>query len=331
MKTRVISAIVFACIFIPAIIFGGVYFLIVTTFCTVVATYELLNCFGKENEFCNKLKFVIPAFSAILAILFYMQGKYANAYTLLIDNGSLVLHQNLEVNANMFWIFSISILLAYILFVIIILITCTLNKSATMKDSEGAITALTYGGLLFCAAFSLEYVKPIVTNGEGINILNFIFKYVNGKIFLFVYGVIAMSDIFALLVGRKFGKNKLSPEISPNKTIEGAVGGFIISSMLGVLFAYLLDILPMDKESSVGFIIICLVASLLISALISILEQIGDLVASKFKRQYGIKDYGNIMPGHGGIMDRFDSTVLVGASLYFVIFLFKIISIGVLG
>ena len=330
MKARIISATVFALIFIPAIMIGGIFFLVVASFGTFMATYELLNVFGKENAFCNKLKFLVPFFSVALAIIFYLQGVYSSCYEITLQNYKLVLLSNLDINASLYVIYNLLILPIYILFVCVILIICTVSKEASAKDAHCAITALTYGGLLFSSAFALEYVNPIIViEGESINILNFIFKHINGKLFLFVYGVIAMSDVFALLVGRRFGKRQLAPTISPKKSVEGALGGLIISSFLGVLFAYLLDILPITKDTKPGFIILCFAIIFFISALISILEQVGDLVASKFKRQYDVKDYGNIMPGHGGIMDRFDSTIIVGAMMYASFFIFKIIFIGV--
>lgn len=116
------------------------------------------------------------------------------------------------------------------------------------------------------------------------------------------------SDTGAYFVGRAFGKHKMSPVISPHKTVEGAVGGVVICTvcllLVGVLYqntAYLFG-----DSVQINYLNILLTAP--ICSVISIL---GDLSASVIKRQYGVKDYGNIMPGHGGVMDRFDSVLMV--------------------
>lgn len=126
---------------------------------------------------------------------------------------------------------------------------------------------------------------------------------------LFVLFVIWATDTGAYFSGRFFGKRKLWPIISPNKTIEGAVGGLIIAIVVAVIFQM---IYPFDY--SFGYMIFT-------SAVISIIGQIGDLVASAIKRTYAIKDSGNILPGHGGILDRLDSLIFVIPILYIINFI----------
>ncbi|MFJ5761826.1 phosphatidate cytidylyltransferase [Neobacillus sp. NPDC093182] len=113
------------------------------------------------------------------------------------------------------------------------------------------------------------------------------------------------TDSGAYFVGKATGKNKLWPEISPNKTVEGSVGGVVCALIVAVLFSLLTDINAN------------LVALLAITAVLSIFGQIGDLVQSAFKRHFGVKDSGNILPGHGGILDRFDSLLFVLPLLHF--------------
>jgi phosphatidate cytidylyltransferase len=112
----------------------------------------------------------------------------------------------------------------------------------------------------------------------------------------------------AYFSGFLFGKNKLCPKISPKKTIEGAVGGTIGSIVLSGIFGYF--VMP-------EMLVHCLVIGLLGS----IVAQFGDLTASIFKRKMGIKDYGNLIPGHGGILDRFDSVLFTGPIIYYYIVL----------
>lgn len=112
------------------------------------------------------------------------------------------------------------------------------------------------------------------------------------------------SDIFAYFVGCAIGKHKMCPNISPKKTYEGAVGGVIGSTVLCGIFGYVVY-----PELLVHCIIIGLVGSFFAMS--------GDLVASAFKRKMGIKDYGNLIPGHGGILDRFDSVLFVAPFVYY--------------
>jgi len=126
---------------------------------------------------------------------------------------------------------------------------------------------------------------------------------------LFIFFVVWATDSGAYFVGRSLGRNKLWPVISPNKTIEGAVGGILSACMIAIIFQL---IHPFDYS----FITI-----LGISLLISVAGQMGDLVESAFKRHYNVKDSGNIMPGHGGILDRLDSLLFVVPLLHLIYFI----------
>lgn len=126
---------------------------------------------------------------------------------------------------------------------------------------------------------------------------------------LFVLFVIWATDSGAYFIGRSFGKRKLWPSISPNKTVEGAIGGIAIALVTGIVF-HLIE--PFSYS---------LVSIGLIAIGISIVGQIGDLVASAFKRHFDVKDSGTIFPGHGGILDRFDSLLFVLPFLYVIHFI----------
>lgn len=112
-----------------------------------------------------------------------------------------------------------------------------------------------------------------------------------------------ISDVFAYLCGRFFGKHRLIPEISPKKTVEGMVGGIVFSALFSLVYGAVL-ILFIDKIQSVSFLGLALAG-----AVVSAVSQIGDLIMSYIKRKYGVKDYGSCLPGHGGILDRFDSVL----------------------
>ena len=127
--------------------------------------------------------------------------------------------------------------------------------------------------------------------------------------FLAAYG----SDTCALFAGMFFGKHKLAPEISPKKTVEGAIGGFLGGIIFCVLYGVVVQT-TMDR--SVSF-----VALAIYGALGSVVGQMGDLSFSYIKRQYKIKDYGNLLPGHGGVLDRFDSVLFAAPLMETLIFL----------
>lgn len=119
-----------------------------------------------------------------------------------------------------------------------------------------------------------------------------------------------ISDTCAYCVGMLIGKHKLAPILSPKKSIEGAVGGIIGSAIVGALFGYFLV-----EQVITGTQVTWIFA--LIGAIGSVVSQIGDLAASAIKRNYDIKDYGKLIPGHGGIMDRFDSVLVTAPMIYF--------------
>jgi phosphatidate cytidylyltransferase len=119
------------------------------------------------------------------------------------------------------------------------------------------------------------------------------------------------SDVCAYFIGMSIGRHKLCPKISPKKTIEGAIGGVIGSILVcGIFGFYFAD----------QYFFHCLA----IGAIGAVISQCGDLTASIFKRKMGIKDYGNLIPGHGGILDRFDSVLFTAPTIYYYIQLFII-------
>lgn len=119
---------------------------------------------------------------------------------------------------------------------------------------------------------------------------------------IFALIIIWGTDIFAYLIGRSFGHHKLIPKISPNKTIEGSIGGTVVAVILATIFVIVTDFVPSGWNLSMMIIL---------SIILSVAGQFGDLIESSLKRHYRIKDSGNILPGHGGILDRFDSLLFV--------------------
>ncbi len=133
-----------------------------------------------------------------------------------------------------------------------------------------------------------------------------------GSIYIWIVFITAWgTDTFAYFVGVNFGKRKLCPSLSPKKSVEGFIGGILGSLVLNLVFSYYFKL---DNLWGIA----------LLSIICSIMAQIGDLTASRIKRLANIKDYGNIMPGHGGILDRFDSILFTGPLVYYYIALFVI-------
>lgn len=135
---------------------------------------------------------------------------------------------------------------------------------------------------------------------------------------LLAFFIASVNDVFALLVGVQFGRHKLSPEISPKKSVEGSIGGLAAS----VLFAVLVPVLAnwaasiWPEINPTGVALPPLWAFALLGLIAGALSQVGDLVASLVKRHCGIKDFGTIFPGHGGMMDRMDGILFCGVACY---------------
>ncbi|MEA4815847.1 MAG: phosphatidate cytidylyltransferase [Lachnospiraceae bacterium] len=120
-------------------------------------------------------------------------------------------------------------------------------------------------------------------------------------------------DTGAYFSGMLFGRHKLNPALSPKKTVEGAIGGVITSVTIG--FIYGMSIEKAFPIEGVNSLLLCVVTS----GAGAVLSQIGDLAASSIKRYTDIKDYGNAIPGHGGILDRFDSVLLTAPAVYYIL------------
>ncbi len=117
-------------------------------------------------------------------------------------------------------------------------------------------------------------------------------------------------DTCAYLVGITMGKKKIFPVLSPKKSLEGCIGGVLGAGLIGGLFSYfLLENVIADQNVTWIIVLICMVGA--------VMSQVGDLAASAIKRNHDIKDYGKLIPGHGGIMDRFDSVIVTAPMIYF--------------
>lgn len=322
MKKRIITGLFLGLVLIPAIYFGGIYYTIIALALVAIGTYELMNMFSKKSKRLERLKFVVPIFSVIVsALLFRSENIISNNIDFIFSNNGIDYILNGGITSTEFYLSNFSLaFLVYILFIITILVINIFIKNTDSNDILACIMSLTYGGLLLGSAFSLEFSEPILSEG--------LFLW-GGMLFAYVYIVIICTDMFAYFIGCKFGKHKLCPTISPKKSVEGAVGGLVCGSLLGCLACYLFGIVPISLGSSFIEKFSYFVIVFFVSCLISVLGQIGDLVASKLKRSYDIKDYSNIFPGHGGVLDRFDSFLLAGSFVFICFSVFRMFLLGV--
>lgn len=184
---------------------------------------------------------------------------------------------------------NISIGLVFYLLTAFLLISLLMNKKVKVIDIASTLLGVIY------IPFFLSYINRL-----------------DGTIYIWLIFLIAFgTDTFAYIVGNLIGKNKLCPNISPNKTKEGSLGGILGSLVITLVFAYFTDVDSLWRL-------------LTLSIIASIVSQTGDLVASRIKRLSEIKDYGFIMPGHGGILDRFDSIIFSAPLIYYYVEYFLI-------
>lgn len=200
------------------------------------------------------------------------------------------------------------ILIALSLSICLALAVFTFKAEMELKDLLATIFSLIYPMALVSLAFALSREFPC----GGTFAISF-------AIFLPVF-----SDTFAYLVGSTLGKRKLCPSISPKKTVAGAIGGLLGSVLCAVTFFLLFDlyaVIPVGYVSFSDSIAVRAVVFVVLGIVGGVLAEIGDLAASRIKRTINIKDFGNIFPGHGGVLDRLDS-IMFTLVMFFTAFTF---------
>ena len=284
MKQRVITAILMAIVFIPFFFLGGWFITFLFSILSYIAMYELITMYQSKNNIPNFCKYIIPLFSSIIVLF----SSFATAEDI------------------------IYVLLVELMFLLILPI---FNKKIEMKDVIFFIFGIIYSGISFAIIVTVRNIEMLYQDAsirlfDGLNI------YAVGLIlFIFVLLSTMLTDIAAYQFGIKFGKHKLCPSISPKKSIEGSIAGTIAGALGGTLFMVILQF-TLSKEYAnaiklfkIDNIYLYALAIFGVALLLSIAGQLGDLIASKIKREYNIKDYGKIFPGHGGVLDRFDSSI----------------------
>ena len=287
MKERTRSALIMAPLLI--IIFLGGYFLVAGVFVlTILALREFANAFGEKK----------PAgwvFWASLGVL-YGGFIYLSLRFSLFDSSNAIIGfaQQHFMEILPIWVF-VSVVL------------CLLSMFAMEKRDLINGTA-SFVGVFYIIFFAFHLV--LIDNMYSIPLNIGAFRLSGLQTFVWIVILSAFgTDIFAYFTGKAFGKHKLCPTISPKKTVEGSIGGVIGSVLLCGLFSWFF--IPSEFW-------VCII----IGASGGIFSQFGDLAASVMKRKIGIKDWGTLIPGHGGVLDRIDS-ILFNAPLVYYILVFK--------
>lgn len=236
--------------------------------------------------------FIVYAIAVFEIYRTFKEGNSKTSAVLLAVVGALIIFNSyIEINLT-------SIAVAFIVAAVFIVVF----DFEKIKFTSIASSIVFSGYVLFCISnmIRLKRIMPIENYGYD-------------AVFLVVLcmGIAWGGDIMAYFSGYLFGKHKMAPKLSPKKTIEGAIGGILGSVVIALGMTYVYGFTALSQNSIVADIGNNWIALAVFAAMGSFVGIIGDLFASAVKRQQGIKDYGNIMPGHGGVLDRFDSFFLV--------------------
>ena len=296
LKKRVITSIIGLAIVIPAIILGDWYFTAVILFFTAVGVIEIIRCAKKKY---SRIAYVVM-FILCVSITFW--PVIVNAISWGIEGKIATFDWHIY---NGFTTLAISLLL-FVVSVFALFYVIMWDANFTVRD---ACFLFTIGFLMSLGFQGLLYIRsiPLVgrTIGGGYYNLTNTFEACTPLVYLLI--ATFATDIGAYFIGMLFGKRKVNERISPNKTWAGFFGGLVVSTILSftfgiVLAACNLPMLPIFDLSHWYNILI-------LSILIPPFATLGDFVFSAIKRYYGIKDFGKLLPGHGGVLDRCDSVL----------------------
>lgn len=265
---RIIFGFIYLAFIVFSTILGPIYFYILFFIFLVFCLYEFLKMI--------ELKSIYPY---ILAVTSY-------TFAIVSNNNLIVVESDLSQKI----ITSIFVLAVYFT-----LITALVSSRKIAIQYLGRIfLALIYVIIPFSLLIKIPY-------------LNFD-KTFDTSIILGIFILVWSNDVFAFIIGKNFGKHKLIERVSPNKTIEGFLGGFIFTFIAGFIVSkYFLSIQPTQWFT--------------IAILVSVFGVLGDLIESMFKRQAHLKDSSNFIPGHGGFLDRLDSIIFAIPFIYIYLFL----------
>ncbi|MFA5481488.1 MAG: phosphatidate cytidylyltransferase [Bacilli bacterium] len=308
MKSRIITSIILALICFPCAFLGGWFYFGLIFICVGLATHEIVSVERKRRFSLFIYVFCFVIMYALIYWIFIKNqvGEYRlnpSEYQFAIETG----FENLSVS-------TIAVAVAAGVFFIVVLA----NDKFTIHDASYLFTMIVIIALGMQALLFMRYY-PYSQFAFGslestVDTTTPIFKYFHSALLLFylIIGVI-VNDIGAYFIGVLFGRNKMNPRISPKKTWEGFFGGIVLSFALSLTFAFLvaefkMPILPFLTKENWYWIV-------LISLAMPIICNLGDFTFSSVKRYYEIKDFGRILKGHGGVLDRLDSALFAAIAV----------------
>ena len=276
MKTRIITSVFITIVLVAILLLSNtIAYSIALSILATIAANEVLKVYDVDKKYLVS----VPAYITAAAM----------------PTLSFVMTEVMEKAASEF-----IIALALVMFVLMLYLFVV----AVFAKGKIEFASLSAGFVLvmyITACFSALSVIRYVTDAGMFNL---------GMVFIGAW----ISDIFAYFTGRFLGKHKLIPEVSPKKTVEGSVGAIVFTTLLMLLYGW---IVSLATDFTPNYLVLGLSAPVL-----SVVGQIGDLFASLVKRERGVKDYGKLLPGHGGIMDRFDSILTVSGATMVITLLF---------
>ena len=283
MLTRIITAVVALCVLIPVLIFAPSWVVVcVWGLLGAVAVYEFFSCVGLKKEVW------LLAFTLLLSVVYVVTQH--------ID----LIEFSAELNNDLWFVWGGAERYTPVLLLLSFMVASIVRHKQLPVDRLVMLLGLcAYVWYGFQALADLSQVDIVHSSGTCAVLIK-------TRVYLWIALCIPwVADTLAYFSGYFFGKRKLCPQISPKKTVEGAIGGVASTGIVAVLaygFAVSWEIVPL----------LVVFFGAMILAVVSIF---GDLFASVVKRHFGVKDYGKLFPGHGGIMDRFDSTIPVAITL----------------
>ena len=280
--TRLISGIVLVAIALLAFIFGGEILLGISVFISIAGYLELCRAVGVKEK---DKKINALEIVGIIGILAYYAVLY---FFPAVEEGNAAMSMG-------------NVLYAVIPVIGVFMLSMLLYVVGFPKYRSEQIMAKFFNFLYAPVMLSFIYLTREQEAG----------KYIVWLILISSWGC----DTCAYVVGMLIGKKKVFPVLSPKKSLEGCIGGVVGAGLIAALYAVFVveNVFP-DKRVTIVITVICMVGA--------VMSQVGDLAASAIKRNHEIKDYGKLIPGHGGIMDRFDSVIVTAPMIYFLTVLF---------
>ena len=274
--TRLISGIVLVAIALLAFIFGGEILLGISVFISIAGYLELCRAVGVKEK---DKKINALEIVGIIGILAYYAVLY---FFPAVEEGNAAMSMG-------------NVLYAVIPVIGVFMLSMLLYVVRFPKYRSEQIMANVFNFLYAPVMLSFIYLTREQEAG----------KYIVWLILISSWGC----DTCAYVVGMLIGKKKIFPVLSPKKSLEGCIGGVVGAGLIAALYAVFAveNVFP-DKRVTIVITVICMVGA--------VMSQVGDLAASAIKRNHEIKDYGKLIPGHGGIMDRFDSVIVTAPMIY---------------